>query len=189
MGSALAHGWIAEGHDVTLGVRDQRVERNLPAGVRRDQVALIADAIEGAEVVVVAIPGSAVEEVVTVVRNGLEGKIVIDASNNLQAPVRNSLAAIELAAPSSRRFRAFNSLPAATVRNPFVGGRRADLFYAGPSDADGSVVELLIRDAGLNPIRVGGLEWAPVIDALGGLFFALGRTRPDQRLALALTAE
>jgi predicted dinucleotide-binding enzyme len=149
----------------------------------------IAEAIEDAEVVVVAIPGSAVQEAVTPIANGLAGKIVIDASNNVQAAVRNSLAAINSAAPSSRRFRAFNSLPVATLRNPMVGGRRADLFYCGPDNGDGTAVELLIRDAGLSPIRVGGLEWAPVVDALGGLFFALGRTRPEQRLALALVAE
>lgn len=77
----------------------------------------------------------------------------------------------------------------ATLKNPNVGGRTADLFYCGPDDADREAVERLIRDAGLNPVRGGDLEWAPVVDALGGLSFALGRSRPGQRLALALVTE
>src|SRR5262250_2798005 len=147
VGGALASAWIRAGHDVALGVRDPRKEHALPAGVAPDAVLPIGDAIAGVEIVVVAIPGAAVAEAVVPVASRLAGKIVIDASNNVQAPVRNSLAAIESAASSCRRFRAFNSLPVATLKNPNVGGRTADLFYCGPDDADRAAVERLIRDA------------------------------------------
>ncbi len=188
VGGTVARRWADAGHEVAVGVRDrtspsaERVAESLGSS----RVMSLADATRSADVVLVAIPGGAAAGVVGAIVSELDGKLVIDASNNVGAPVRNSIAAISAAAPASRPFRAFNSLPAPTLADPNFGGRAADLYYCGPEGPDKSTVDSLIRDAGLNPIHVGGLEWAPVVDALGGLAFALGRTRPGLRLAFNL---
>lgn len=188
IGGNLARRWAAAGHEVAVGVRDRTSPRAelVADSLGSTRVMSFADATASAPVVLVAIPGESVAGVVEAIGQPLDRKLVIDASNNIRAPVRNSIAAISAAAPSSRSFRAFNSLSALTLANPNFGDRAADLYYCGPEGPDISTVESLIRDAGLNPILVGGLEWAPVVDALGGLSFALGRTRPGLRLAFNL---
>jgi predicted dinucleotide-binding enzyme len=186
--TALAGKWSAAGHQVRLGVRDTDSSKAEAARTAFGEAAItdLKLATRRADVVVVAIPGAAVPEVVRDLSDELDGKVIIDASNNVQAPVRNSVQAIVAAAPEASVFRAFNSLPAATMADPLLGDVRADLFFAGPDDGHRAVVETLIRDAGMNPIYVGSADWAPVVDALGGLSFALGRSRPGKRLAFNL---
>lgn len=146
----------------------------------------IGDSLSEADVAVFAIPGTAMSEVISRVARHLGAKLVIDATNNISAPIRNSIGLISAFAPSARVYRAFNSLPAQTLAEPTIGGKPSDMFYCGSEGADRELVESLIKAAGLTPIYVGGVEWAPVVDALGGLTFALGRTRPGTRVALNL---
>lgn len=188
VGGALASRWSANGHETVVGVRDLSSPRAKAVAelVGTERVVSVDEAAGSAEVVLMAIPGEAVASLVERIAADLDGRIVIDASNNVQAPIRNSLAVISRLAPDVRLFRAFNSLPAATLANPDIDGRPADLFFCGADAGDRSAVELLIRDAGLHPIYVGDLEWAPVVDALGGLSFALGRSLPGRRLAFNL---
>lgn len=186
--TTLASKWAAAGHQVELGTRDpgspkaQAAESKLGPG----SVTGLKEAADHAEVVIVAIPGAAVPNIVRDLTDELGGKVIVDASNNVQAAVRNSIEAISAAAPKASVFRAFNSLPAATLADPQLGEVKADLFFAGPAEDRRELVERLIRDAGMNPVYVGPDVWAPIVDALGGLSFALGMSRPGERLAFNL---
>jgi predicted dinucleotide-binding enzyme len=59
----------------------------------------VGDALAGAEVVVLAVPGGAVADVVAANGAALAGKVVIDAVNRIGEPEVNSRAAIAAAAP------------------------------------------------------------------------------------------
>jgi hypothetical protein len=65
------------------------------------------------------------------------------------------------------------SLAAAARQEP----ERAVLFYAADDDAAGDLVADLIRTAGFDPVRVGGLDQSSRIEMLGDLheFGGLGR--------------
>jgi predicted dinucleotide-binding enzyme len=178
IGGTLGAKWAAAGHQVVYGVRDpssSKSRHGSAAAGTGAKVDTIANAIRFGQVVVVAVPSSAVEETVAGHGAVLDGKIVVDATNRFGAPVVNNIAAIAAAAPQAMIYRAFNSIGWENFAEPVVDGEQADLFYCGPEGDSQSVVEKLIADIGLRPVRVGGLETAPLVDNLGSLWVALVR--------------
>ena len=105
IGGTLGQRWHAAGHDVAYGSR-----KGSGTGPGGAPVMPVADALTGAEVVLLAVPGRAVAEVVAAHGAALGGKVVIDAVNRIGEPDVNSQAAIAAAAPDARYVRAFNTL-------------------------------------------------------------------------------
>lgn len=174
IGTTLGRTWAAAGHQVTLASRnpDAPALRDLAAGIGTS-TATHADAVRDAEVVLVALPGDAVATVAAPLGAALDGKVVIDATNNLAAADLNSIATITQHAPGAVAARAFNSLGWENFADPYFGGTQADLFWCGPDGDTGALVERLIADIGLRPMRVGGLDQLSVVDMLARLWFAL----------------
>jgi hypothetical protein len=174
IGATLARKWAAAGHQVILASRtpDASALRSLAASIGA-RTASHADAVAGADVVVVALPGDAVPAVADALGGALDGKIVIDASNNLGGGQMNNIAALIRHAPGATAARAFNSVGWENFAEPDFDGTTADLLWCGPDGEAGARVEALIADIGLHPVRVGGLDQLPVVDMLAGLWFAL----------------
>lgn len=174
IGATLARKWSAAGHRVTVASRnpDAPALRDLASGIGATTAGHV-DAVRGAEVVLVALPGDAVATVAAALGAGLDGKVVIDATNNLAAAELNSIAAITAHAPRALCARAFNSLGWENFADPDFDGAQVDLLWCGPDGDHGALVERLIADVGLRPIRVGGLDQLPVVDTLARLWFAL----------------
>ena len=140
------------------------------------------DALGAADVVILALPGAAVTELVAEHRDGLSGKLVIDATNRMGAPVTNSRADL----PSDVRYaRAFNTLGGENMASPDFDGERADMFFSSP-DADRAVVEEVVEGVGLRPVFVGPDQEA-LVDCLFRLWIALALTQGrGRRLAFRL---
>ncbi len=174
VGGALARKWAQAGHSVMFGVRAvdnpevQALAQELGA-----TVGSVADAIAFGAVVVFAIPGNAMEETIAAHGPALAGKIVVDAANRMDGGSMNSAAAFAAHAPGAQVYRAFNSVGWENFENPMYGSVQADLFYCGPAGAGQAAVEGLIRDVGLRPVRVGGVDQIGLVDMIGGLWFAL----------------
>jgi predicted dinucleotide-binding enzyme len=127
----------------------------------------------GADVILVAVPGGEVADALSRV-TGIEGKVAIDATN----VVRNRNADFESNAhwvksltngPVAKSF----SLNFANIYNEIdlQRARPSNLYAA--DEAAREVTEQLIRDAGYDPVSVGGLEHARALeDGLGLLFLA-----------------
>jgi predicted dinucleotide-binding enzyme len=173
IGGTLGRTWVAAGHEVRFGVSSPANYGALAA--LGATVTGAADAAEGAEVVVLAVPGGAVPDVLTQAGAALNGAVVIDASNNVGgAGALNASAAVAGAAPGARYYRAFNTLGWENFATPtFPDGQRADLFYAGPDGPGQEIVERLINDVGLRPVRVGGPDQVETVDGVTRLWFAL----------------
>jgi len=176
IGGTLGRKWAGQGHDVIFGVRDanaDKIKELLGTIEGRASAAAVADSVNGAEVVVLAIPGQAVEPTLAILGSELDGKIVIDATNNVSQPVMNSLATVRSHAPGARLFRAFSNLGWENFAEPVLQGVQADLFYCGEAGQARATVEALIADVGLRPVYVGDLDQAALIDGLTRLWFAL----------------
>jgi len=93
IGGTLGSKWRAAGHDVVYGARDGSGEGPGGAPVRS-----IGDALKDADVVLLAVPGQAVPDVVSEQGAALAGKVVIDAVNRMGAPEFDSRALIADAA-------------------------------------------------------------------------------------------
>jgi predicted dinucleotide-binding enzyme len=180
IGGTLGEKWARAGHAVVYGVRDVSSTKALSAaeaGGRR-AVDTIPNAISFAEIVIFAVPGAAVEPIVSSQAGALNHKIVIDATNKVGAPEMSAIPLLAAQAPNARLFRAFHNLGWENFAEPVIGGVQADLFYCGQADEQArQQVEGLIQDIGLRPIYVGGLDQLPVVDNLTRLWFTLARGR------------
>ena len=190
IGGTLGRKWAKAGHEVVFGVRDvnsSKVQTLLGRVEGKASADTVAHAIAYGDVVLFATPWSAVEAIVKANAEGLDGKIVIDASNNFGGPVVNNVKTISAGAPAAQMFRAFNSLGWENFEDPRFGGTQADLFYCGPDDEARPVVEALIEEVGLRPVWVGDLDLVQLVDAVGSLWVTLAfRGGMGRRLAFKL---
>jgi predicted dinucleotide-binding enzyme len=177
IGGTLGRRWHAAGHNVAFGVSDphgknaQGLRNELGNRVTIGAVAEVLSA--NPDVVVLALPGTAMEGTIQQYANELDGRIIIDAANRMGGGSMNSFAAFQQHTPRARVFRAFNSLGWENFADPAYGGETADLFYCGPGDDARGTVEQLISAIGLRPMYLGGSEQVGLVDAVGGLWFAL----------------
>lgn len=192
IGGSLGKKWAEAGHGVVFGSRHAASPKlaALLAGIPGAKADSLAGAIASAEVVLFALPSKAVPEAVAAHAQGLNGKILIDATNHFGAPVINHVQTLQASAPQARIYRAFNSLGWEVFANPAIAGVVADLFYTGPEGAARKQVEELIGAVGLRPIWVGDNDLAAVVDGLGQLWVTLVIQRGwKRRLALKAVTE
>ncbi|HEX6394280.1 MAG TPA: NAD(P)-binding domain-containing protein [Acidimicrobiales bacterium] len=144
------------------------------------RAASVENAIADADAIVFALWLDDMKEVIPRHRRLLEGKVVVDPSNPVSfatgSPVRTlpegqSSASIvaSLLPPSAHYVKAFGTLAApslagAALRQPL----RAVLFYATDDEVAATTAERLIRAAGFDPLKVGGLDVAGRIEMPGG---------------------
>jgi len=187
IGGSLGRKWSEAGYPVVFGTRDPESPKlaALLATIPGAMADSLAGAIASAEVVLFAQPSKAVPETASAHAGRLDGKILIDATNNFSAPVINQVQTLRAAAPQARIYRAFNSLGWEVFAAPVLAGVTADLFYTGPDGASRKLVEELIGAVGLGPIWVGDNDLAAVVDAVGQLWITLVLQRGwKRRLAL-----
>jgi 8-hydroxy-5-deazaflavin:NADPH oxidoreductase len=169
IGGILGRALASSGHEVVFGSLSGTSEVVEGTAAR---VAKIDQALTGAEVVILAVPGSAVAEVGSVHSEGLAGKLVIDPTNNLANPVVNGRASL----PTSVRYaRAFNTVGGENMADPAFDGQVADMFFSAP-ESDRSTVEEVIEGVGLHPVYVGE-DQELLLDALFQLWIALAITQ------------
>lgn len=192
IGGTLGRKWAAAGHKVTFGVPDPSSPRAQALRAELGDnaaVGTVADALSAGDVVLMAVPGAAMAQTIADNAAQLDGKIVIDAANNLSSGSPNSYAVFQARTPRARVFRAFNTLGWENFANPVIGGVQADLLYCGPGGDDGAVIEQLIRDIGLRPIRVGDMGAVGMVDSLLPLWFALSQQGHGRHMAFKVLTD
>ncbi|HEX7309633.1 MAG TPA: hypothetical protein VF232_00505 [Gaiellaceae bacterium] len=160
IGGGLGRLWEKAGHNVTTLGREG------------------GDASD-ADVVLVAVPGGAASEALSKV-SGLEGKIAIDAENSFAArdDQYESFAHEVKAHTNGPVAKAFNANFAALYDEIPNQSTPPSCLYAA-EDGAREVTEQLIRDAGYEPVSLGGIENARALeDFVPGVLgkIELGRT-------------
>lgn len=153
VGSALAASWRETGHDVTVSTRET-----------------VLDTAASADVVVLALPAAAVSEAIAN-PDLLDGKIVVDATNN----VSGGPSGLEIAAlmPEARYVKSFNTV-FSTFMHDTPPGPGAACLYCGDDPSAKDIVAKLIEEIGLEPVDVGGSEATPWIEGYFRVILALG---------------
>ncbi len=138
--------------------------------------------VEG-DIVVLAVPHRAVDDVIGQRADQLAGRIVVDITNPVNFQTLDSLtvppdasAAEQIAAklPQSRVVKAFNTTFAQTVEEGKVGHDVPTTVLIAGDDADAkSRLATLVADGGLKAIDVGPLELARELEGIGLLQIAL----------------
>jgi predicted dinucleotide-binding enzyme len=191
IGGTLAAEFAAGGQDFLLAGRDLEAVRKIASDLGGHAAAVSVDeAVERADVLVLAVWLDAFEQLIAQYGDQLAGKVIIDPSNPVGPdgaggyrkviPEQESSGQIlaGLLPAGARLVKAFGTLSAptlaaATRREP----DRAVLFYAADDEAAGDLAADLIRTAGYEPVRVGGLDQSIRIEMYGDLheYGALGR--------------
>ncbi len=183
VGAALARAWTAKAHEVMFGVPDskgERVQKALGDLKGKARAGTNAEAAKFGEVVAVATPWPATKDAIEDCGN-LAGKIVIDCTNPLASDLKglvvggSTSAGEEVAgwAKGALVVKAFNTLGAANFGHADFSGQRADGFYCGDDAAAKHAVKRLIEDAGMNPVDVGPLRNARLLEPLAMLWIDL----------------
>ncbi len=187
IGATLARHWARAGHRLHLGSRDpgDAGARELADEVSASLSTPAAAAAQG-EVVTLAIPGDAIADTVRELAGELEAKTIVVPANQIGRGDSDFAGEVLELVPGAGVIRAFNTLPFELIAAGTLDGERLDMLYAASDDADALAAEL-ISACGLRPIRVGGIEQAPLLDGMFALWAALafggGRGR---RIAFAL---
>ena len=187
IGGTLGRAFARAGHGVTFGARDPQAGRDA-VGDTSATVSDIAGAIDGADVVVLAVPGAAVAGLAREHAPALGGKLVVDAANNVggNAPA-NSHDAVTAAAPGVRYARAFNTLGFENLQNPRYGDVVGDMFFSAP-EPDRGTLEQLIEAVGLRPVYIGEGTHALLDDVLR-LWFTLSRLSGQRHFAFKVVGD
>ena len=181
VGKALTGSAIRAGHSVTVSSKNGESARELAAATGARAAASDREAVEAADVVILAFPWTAVDEVLGDVGEALTGKVVIDATNPVKADYSglategtSGAEEVQAKAPGARVVKAFNTAFAARQADPKVaGGLRVDGFVAG-DDADAKATVLgLVEAIGFNPVDAGGLAMARYLEGMAWLNITL----------------
>ena len=134
-----------------------------------------------------AVPGGAVPDLLAEHAGALDGRVVIDATNDVGGERLSHADRYAELAPGARFVRAFNSLGFEMFAEPSIGGATAELFWCGPEDAG---IEQLIADVGLRPVRVGDIDAVAAVDGVARLWLTLVfRQGYPRRLAFRLVTD
>jgi len=155
--------------------------------------------VQGADAVVLALRFTVLKGVIDEITGPLSGKVVIVPSNPLSTDAQGNVSRVLPEGQSSgevvagwlpagaRLAMAFGSMSAdlfesASHRSP----EPAVLFYATDDDRAGEEVERLIRTAGFEPVKAGGIEQSGRLEVGGDLHDLV--VGPAQARSLAGTA-
>ena len=174
---ALGPEFAELGHTIVYGSRDPSRD-DVNALVDRTghgaSATTPADAASAAEIVVLAVPGGAIE-VVTKSLGDLSGKIIIDPTNPLR---RNEDGRFEMSvetsnaeliqgwAPDAYVVKAFNSLNWRQMVDPDSSGGPISVLLVGDNAEAKAIVAALAEGMGLVPIDLGPLRYARQVEGM-----------------------
>jgi predicted dinucleotide-binding enzyme len=198
LGSALARHLVAGDERVVLAAADEEHAKALADELGPNvSAASVEDAIAGADAVVLAMWLDQTKEVVPAQTHLLEGMVVVDPSNPIgfengqmirTLPEGESSGSVvaDLLPAGAHYVKAFGTLGADQLATGANHEPRTVLFYATDDDAAEATAQRLIRAAGFEPLKVGGVSDAGRIEGpdgdLQGRIFDL-----DQALATITT--
>ena len=184
IGSVIARQLASGGETLRLSSADSESARTLAAQIGRGAVAAAGnrDALQGASAVVLALRFTVLKSVIDEIADSLTGKLVVVPSNPLSTDAAGNVSRLLPTGQSSgeavagwlparaRLAMAFGTLSAdlfesAANRSPEL----AVLFYATDDDRAGEEADRLIRTAGFEPIKAGGIEQSGRLEVGGDL--------------------
>lgn len=181
VGSAVAALAAKGGAQVQVLGRDQDKAAALAAEVSGTAGA-VGEAITG-DIVVLAVPVTAFDELVAAYGAQLEGKVLVDVTNpvdfatfdSLTVPADSSAAAeLQAKLPGAKVVKAFNTLFAGVLAAGQVGGDvPAVVLVAGDDESAKSALIELVTAGGVKGVDAGSLKRAREMEAVGFLQMTL----------------
>ncbi|HSZ49699.1 MAG TPA: NAD(P)-binding domain-containing protein [Streptosporangiaceae bacterium] len=184
LGSVIARRLASGGEALRLSSADSESARRLAEEIGRAAVAAVdnRDALDGADAVVLALRFTVLKSVMGEIAGSLGGRVVVVPSNPVSTDAQGNVFRVlpegqssgEVVAgwlpPGTRLAMAFGSMSANLLES--ASNRSPDpavLFYATGDDRAGEEVARLIRAAGFEPVKIGGVEQSSRLEVGGDL--------------------
>ncbi len=174
VGTTLAHGLKQAGYRVTLANRKGTKVEGWHGSVAPYQAATA-----GADVIILAVKGTAAEDVVTSLRNELSGKTVIDTTNPITddppddgvlqyftAQNESLMERLQMIAPEANFVKALNSVGNGVMVQPKFTSGPPTMFICGDNEAAKQRASELLTKLGWESYDMGGVEAARAIEPL-----------------------
>lgn len=181
VGQALAAGFLSLGCEVKMGSRDAKNAKALAWAQKmgsRASVGTFADAAKHGELLVLAVTGSVVDEVIQLAGlSHFDGKTVLDPTNPLQFSPNQPPALfvgqtdslgerIQRALPAAHVVKVYNCVGHAHMVHPSFPGGTPDMFLCGNDAGSKDEAQEICRAFGWNPIDMGGIEASRLLEPL-----------------------
>lgn len=188
--AALGPLFAEMGHDIVYGSRSPE---------RDDVVALVretgantyatspAESVLDADMVVLAVPGQLIEEVVESLGD-LSGKIIVDPTNPMAPDSEGVMMPQEISnaeivqdmLPDSYVVKAFNTLSTMSMTNPERAGGPISIPIAGDYEEANAKVAALIEGIGIQAVDVGPVQYARVLEGLLAILYNSAFVKGDE---------
>jgi 8-hydroxy-5-deazaflavin:NADPH oxidoreductase len=176
---ALGPEFAAQGHTIVYGSRspmDQDVKDLVARTGHGASVASQTEAVKGADIVVLAVPGTVAEQVAKSLGD-LAGKIILDPTNRVDrstkdgyadygVPTGSNAELVQAAQPNARVVKAFNTLNVRQMTDPETAGGPISIPLAGDDAAAKATIAELVKGMGLEPVDIGPLRFARVLEEM-----------------------
>lgn len=177
VGGALGHALTGAGHEVIYAARDQGKVEAKAHDTGAEAAASPADAVKDADIVILAVPFTALQEVAAEIAGAVSGKLIVDVTNPIK-PDYSGLSTVggpsggeRVAAslPGASVVKGFNTVFATNQANPAAHGQVLDALYATDDDAASAEFAKLASSIGFRPVKVGPLSAAAELEAMAWL--------------------
>jgi 8-hydroxy-5-deazaflavin:NADPH oxidoreductase len=180
VGGGLAAAAVRADHDVVISASSSDSAGKAASSIGATAASSNGEAVRDADIVVLAIPHGAVAGIVAELGNALDGKVVIDSTNPLNATYTDltttgtsAAETLQQELPGSAVVKAFNTVFASRLGSPTEGGEPLDVLIAG-DDADAkATVGALAGSLGFKVIDAGGLRMARTLEEMAFLNIGL----------------
>jgi predicted dinucleotide-binding enzyme len=164
VGSAIQRGLAKAGFETRVGDRSD-----------------LSDVAAGAEIIVLAVPYAAIDDVVVALGTHANGKVVIDATNVLTAEMKLALGfttsggeELQKKLPKAKVVKALNTVFAQHMDSGKLNQQTLTAFAASDDESARNQVLEILRAIGFDAVSAGGLQNARHLEALGYLNIQLG---------------
>jgi len=183
MGVAIGPRFAETGHTVIYGSRDPssgKVVELIAETGPGTSAASSDEAIDAADIIVLALPWSATEALIKGNADALDGKIIFDITNaslralrpdNPDAVDTSAGALIQEWAPTAKVVKAFNTVGYHIIADPSQAGGPVTVPIVGNDDSAKQRVAEIVQAMGFETMILAGIEQAHVLEGMANLYF------------------
>ena len=179
VGSGLGRAAVQAGHDVVLTAAHPGKAQAVAAEIGASAADSNTAAVQGARLVVLAVPGTEAAAVAAEIAPALRG-VVVDATNPLNATYSDlaiegtsGAEAVQRSAGGAPVVKAFNTVFASRYAAPTEQGTPLQVLLAGDDATAKQAVSELATSLGFTPIDAGSLRYARTLEELAFLNISL----------------
>lgn len=141
----------------------------------------VAEVASGADVIILAVPFTAIDDVVKNIGAAVNGKIVIDATNALTSDMQLAVGfstsgaeELQKKLPKAKVVKTFNTIFAQHMDSGKLNGQTLTAFAASDDETARNKVLEILRAIGFDAVNAGPLQNSRHLEALGYLNIQLG---------------